>query len=213
MTKFRAILFDNDGVLVDTEKYYYEANREVLAEQGVELDWGQFRRYYLEQNCGAWHLIADASDLQIEQLRAKRDRRYSRLLEQASGDLLIPGVREVVTELRNRFQLAIVTSCLREHFERIHRRTDLLQFFDFILVGEDYQHSKPHPEPYLLAARRTGLQKDQCLVVEDSQRGLSAAKAADLACVVIPTTETRESDFKGAFRVLKSISELPTLLD
>jgi beta-phosphoglucomutase-like phosphatase (HAD superfamily) len=108
--------------------------------------------------------------------------------------------------------MAIVTSSRRDHFDLIHATTDLLHLFSFILCREDYREAKPDPEPYLAALQRSGLAPRQCLVIEDSVRGLAAAKAAGLTCWVIPSAQTRGQDFAAADRVLDGIADVARLL-
>jgi beta-phosphoglucomutase-like phosphatase (HAD superfamily) len=108
--------------------------------------------------------------------------------------------------------MGIVTSSEKEHFGLIHRNSGLLQYFDFVIASGDYANSKPHPDPYLEAVRRSGVAPENCLVVEDSRRGLAAAVAAGLRCVVIPSSLTRTSEFPGAHRILNHIREVPPLL-
>src|SRR5450432_3324345 len=102
-----AILFDNDGVLVDTEGLYFRANREVLAGVGVELDEAAYVELFLREGLGAWHLV-EARGLSaeaIEALRAARDRRYFELVDR--GEIRIPGVSELLPRLAARYRLAI----------------------------------------------------------------------------------------------------------
>ena len=108
--------------------------------------------------------------------------------------------------------MAIVTSSRRDHFDAIHRKSGLLQFFDFVLTREDYAHAKPNPEPYFLALANSKVPKDKCLVIEDSPRGLAAAKAAGLACWIVPSKDTLGEPFNEADRVLDSVTELLSLL-
>ena len=108
--------------------------------------------------------------------------------------------------------MAIVTSSHRAHFEAIHRSTGLPQFFEFVLAREDYGLSKPDPEPYLSAVARLGLSAGECLVIEDSERGLRAAKAAGLTCWVIPSALTASSNFAAADRRFDSLAELRNVL-
>jgi HAD superfamily hydrolase (TIGR01509 family) len=204
----KAIFWDNDGVLVDTEHLYFEATRRVLARVGVDLTGALFHELFLVQNRGAWHL-AEAAGVAPEtlvRLRAERDALYRALVER--DDLVIPGVLAALTRLAPRYRMAIVTSSHGEPFEAVHRRTGLLRFFELVLTREHYERSKPHPEPYLTALSRTGLAPDECLVIEDSERGLRAAKAAGLACWVIPTALTRTGDFRAADRVLGSVLDV-----
>jgi HAD superfamily hydrolase (TIGR01509 family) len=195
---FEAILFDNDGVLVDTETLYYRANREALATAGVDLDEATYVELYLRQGIGAFHL-AEARGLSpadVAALRAARNRRYGELV--AREDIAIPGVLDLIRRLAGRFRLAIVTSAEPEPFSRTHARTGLLPFFETVLTRADTVRAKPDPDPYLLAVRRLGLPASRCLVIEDSERGLRAAKAAGLACWVVPFGLTRGGDFSAA---------------
>jgi HAD superfamily hydrolase (TIGR01509 family) len=205
---WKALLWDHDGVLVDTEKLYFQANRELLAEVGVDLSEAEYRRYLLIEGTGAWHLALarGCSAAQIADLRQRRGERYRELL--LAGDVAIAGVGELLAELHAHVRMAIVTSSRRAHFDAIHDRTDLTRHFELILAREDYQLSKPNPEPYLTAVERLQLSASECLVIEDSERGLSAAKAAGLTCWVIPSALTRGSNFSAADRQLDDLAAL-----
>jgi len=209
---FEAIFWDNDGVLADTESLYYRATREVLATVGVDLPEEAYVELFLRQGKGAWHL-AEARGLsaaRVEALRRQRDDLYSALID--AGPALFPHVVEIVQRLARRYRMAIVTSSEPQHFERIHREPTFLALFEFILTRSHYREAKPHPEPYLCALERSRLAPSQCLVVEDSERGLRAAKAAGLTCWVIPSGLTRRCRFAGADRVLASADELAAAL-
>jgi beta-phosphoglucomutase-like phosphatase (HAD superfamily) len=106
-----------------------------------------------------------------------------------------------------------VTSSQRRHFEIIHAATGLLRYFDFVLTREDYANSKPDPEPYLAGIAKTGLGAGDCIAIEDTPRGLTAATGAGIECVVIPNALTAGGDFTAAYRVLRDIRELPAVLD
>ncbi len=204
----QAILWDNDGVLVDTERLFYEANRELFAPHGVALSEQHFFDWYLADNCGAWHLIAPPpSPDQVAAWRAGRDRRYAQRLA-AEHIPAIDGVAQVLASLAPRLRMGVVTSANHEHFHIIHARLDLLRHFEFVLTHESYAHSKPSPEPYLLGLQRLGLGPEQCLVVEDSPRGLQAASAAGLRCIILRNHLTRHYDFPGAYRVVDTMPQL-----
>lgn len=202
---FDAILFDNDGVLVDTEGLYFRANREVLAGIGVTLDEDQYVELFLRTGRGAWHLAEAAGHdgASVDRLRAARDQAYAALV--AEGDVTMPGAAAAVVALAARYRLCIVTSSDPEPFARTHARTGLLPHFELVLTREHYRLSKPDPEPYLAAVARLGVPLARCLVIEDSERGLAAAKAAGLACWVIPSGLTRAGRFDGADAVLPDL--------
>lgn len=204
----QAILWDNDGVLVDTERLFYEANRDMFRPLGLELTERHFFDWYLADNCGAWHLLRPAPDAaQIEAHRDQRNRLYAlRLAAQAIP--AIDGAAALLAELAPRLRMAIVTSSNAAHFDIIHRRLDLLRHVEFVLTHETYVNSKPSPEPYLLGLRRLGLEAADCLVVEDSPRGLQAARAAGIRCIVLRNALTRHHDFPGAYAIVDDMAQL-----
>ena len=206
-----AILWDNDGVLVDTERLFFEANRELLASLGAELTPEGFFAWYLLDNCGGWHLLGEPSAAQIEIWRAERNRLYSRKLADA-GSLAMPGIAALLEAVAPHYRMGIVTSSYREHFDLIHQDLALTRHFEFILAAEDYCGSKPDPEPYLQGLKRLGLSAGQCLVIEDSPRGLAAANAAGIPCIVLRHPLTRSHDFSGALAVVDSLDELAEML-
>jgi HAD superfamily hydrolase (TIGR01509 family) len=210
--KIKAIFWDNDGVLVDTEHLYFLATRQVLESVGVSLSEEQYIDLFLRQGTGAFHLAAErnVSPEGIAHLRQERNEIYSALL--SSEPLIIDGVREVLEALHGKYMMGIVTSSRQDHFELIHRNTGLLPYFQFTLTASDYTHFKPDPEPYLKAVERSGFQRHECLVVEDSERGLTAATAAGLRCIVVPSGFTHGGRFIGAYKVLSRLSQLPSEL-
>jgi HAD superfamily hydrolase (TIGR01509 family) len=210
--KFTQIFWDNDGVLVDTEPYYLQANREALAKLDITLSDELFAEISLTRGKSLLELATAQgyTDVTVAELKEWRDARYAQLLDQK--DMTLPGVRETLHRLHGKLKMAIVTSSAKSHFEIIHKRTGLLNFFDFSLTRGDYTNSKPSAEPYLLALSRSGHEPQRSLVIEDSPRGLEAAKAAGLTCWVIPGQHTSEHALKDADRILSSIEELAELL-
>jgi HAD superfamily hydrolase (TIGR01509 family) len=209
--RFRALLWDNDGVLVDTEILYFQATREVLAGAGVELTEAQYVELFLVDNVGIAHFasrLGEASE--IDRLRARRNARYSSLL--AESDVTIPGAPDVLAALAPHFRMGMVTSTSREHLAIAHARAGLLRHFEIVVAEGDYARSKPHPDPYQEAVRLLGVEPNECLVIEDSRRGLLAAKAAGLACWVVRSRFSHRSSFAEADRILDDVRALPEAL-
>ncbi len=89
----------------------------------------------------------------------------------------------------------------------------MLKYFDFIVAAGDYTRSKPDPEPYSVAVQKCGFGKDECIAIEDSQRGLASALAAGIRCIVIPNELTTAGTFYGAHAVLESAAKIPEALE
>ncbi|HEY6953486.1 MAG TPA: HAD family phosphatase [Bacteroidota bacterium] len=208
----KAILWDNDGILVDTERLYFRATQQTLATVGVHLTEEMYQDLFLVKAKGAWHL-AEAKGIpkeDLDRLRADRGRLYLSMLEK--GVKSIEGVEEVLRTLHGKYFMGVVTSSHREHFEAIHRSTGLMKYFSFALTSEDYEKFKPDPEPYLMAIRKSGFSANECVAIEDSERGLTSATGAGLRCFVIPTAMTRSQKFKGAYKILQSVREIPSAI-
>ncbi len=206
----RAILWDNDGVLVDTEVLYFRATRETFATVGFDLTDALFREHFLARSQGTWHLLEGFEASAIAELRATRDRRFRALIE--SEPLPIDGAGEVLETLAGRVSMGVVTSSRRANFEAIHARTGFDAHFEFVVTGDDVERTKPDPEAYLRGLEEAGCAPGDALAIEDSERGLAAARAAGIRCWVIPTELSAEGDFSGAERVLERIDEIPALL-
>jgi HAD superfamily hydrolase (TIGR01509 family) len=208
----KLVLWDNDGVLVDTEGLYYEATRQILLDFDVSLTPHQYKRYCLHDNRGAWHLAQARGFTRrdIEAARRRRDDRYSELLR--SNSLLIEGVRETLESLHGRVRMGVATSSTRRHFDVIHESTGLLPFFDFVITADDVAETKPSPELYLKALMAVDADVNDAIVIEDSPRGLRAAVSAGVPCYIIPTDWTADGEFSSAAGVLKSVREVPALV-
>lgn len=209
----QAILWDNDGVLVDTERLFYEANRDMFRAHRLELSPRHFFDWYLADNCGAWHLLDPLPDAtQIARMRAERNRLHAARLA-AEQIPAIAGMAALLERLAPRVRMGVVTSSDADHFYIIHDRLDLLRHVEFVLTGESYGESKPSPEPYLLGLQRLGLDAADCVVVEDTPRGLQAAVAAGIRCIVMRHALTRHHPFTGAYRVVDTVAELAAELE
>ncbi|AUG75658.1 haloacid dehalogenase [Kitasatospora sp. MMS16-BH015] len=207
----RYILFDHDGVLVDTEFWYFTAGERALAEVGVTLDKDRYLRD-MGQGLGTWEQAraAGVDERTIERQRAVRDEYYQEYLRTEAIE--IEGVLEALAELSQYVRMAIVTSAKRRDFDLIHERRRIRPFMDFVLVREDYGLGKPHPEPYLTGLVRLGATREETLVVEDSARGLNSAVAAGIDCAVVHNEFTASQDFSRAVHRIGALSELTEIV-
>lgn len=205
------ILFDHDGVLVDTEIWYYRAAERALAEIGFVLD----KEQYLEdmaRGLGSWARAkaAGINEQDLRSRRAARDAYYQDYLRHESIE--IDGVVDALAELSQYARLAIVTTAKRSDFDLIHENRNIRRYMEFVLTREDYNLAKPHPEPYLTGLARFEASKEAALVVEDSGRGLNSAVAAGIDCAVVYNEFTKAHDFSGASYRINSLIELKNII-
>jgi HAD superfamily hydrolase (TIGR01509 family) len=205
------ILFDHDGVLVDTEFWYYKAGERALADIGLTLDRDQYLRD-MSQGLGTWSQAraVGIDELAISRQRAVRDDYYQEYLRTEAIE--IDGVVEALAELSNYVRMAIVTTAKRADFELVHEQRQVTKFMDFVLVREDYKLAKPHPEPYLTGLKRLGATREETLVVEDSSRGLNSAVAAGIDCAIVYNEFTKTHDFSRARYRIDTLSELKEII-
>jgi len=159
-------------------------------------------------------LIAEESGVPISETDKWRERRnelYQHYLR--TEEIAIPGVREVLAELSQRYRMGIVTSALRCDFELIHATRGITDYMDFVLCSGEYPRAKPYPDPYLMGLERLGGEKHETIIVEDSERGLRSAVAAGIECVIVHNRFTEKHDFSAAAHRIKTLDELLTLLN
>ena len=205
------ILFDHDGVLVETEQWYYLANKRALAPLGIDLP----RDVYLvnmANGVSAWEAarVAGIPESEIKRGRELRDRYYQEYL--TTEDIEIAGVLQTLAELADTYRMGIVTTSKRTDFALIHEKRFILDYMEFYLTEEDYGRAKPHPEPYLRGLQRFGATAAETVVIEDSARGLKSAVAAGIDCIVVANEFTATHDLSQATARVDTIRELPTTI-
>lgn len=192
--------------MVDTEELYFLAGQEVLAAKGVFLTRDMFIEQSLKKGLSVFDLLPNCEQAEIDRLRNIRNARYLDMLK--TGVRVIDGVEEVLKSLYGRVRMGVVTGSRREHFHAIHQQTNLLRFFEFTVVREDYEQSKPDPDAYFTAMRLHGLQPEECIVIEDSERGVRAAAHAGLRVFVVPHELTKYGDFSLSYKMVNSVRDM-----
>ena len=205
------ILFDNDGVLVETERYYFLATQRALANHDIELSFDYYQTI-MPKAITAWHLMLDAgfTQDQVVQTRDQRNIYYQEYLK--SESLYIDGVQEVIEQLSQNYKMAIITTSRRVDFEIIHADKRLTKHMEFILCEEDYPRAKPYPDPYLKGLELLGAPKHETIIVEDSERGLTSAVNAKIECAIVYNEFTSSHDFSQASHRIDTLQELESLL-
>lgn len=205
------ILFDNDGVLVETEVWYYEASKRALKEYfNVNLQFDEYMDIMTAGN-GVWVAAKGASEKEKIVARNQRDVYYQEYLR--TEDIAIDNVHDILNELQKKYQMGIVTTSRRVDFEIIHNKRGITDFMDFVLCVEDYPRAKPFPDPYLKGLELFDATKEETIVIEDSQRGLISANRANIDCVIIHNEFTKTQNFDSASYKIDKLSELFSILN
>jgi HAD superfamily hydrolase (TIGR01509 family) len=201
------VIFDLDGVLIDSEGLYYRAYSDVLKPYGVTVSREEYEDHWIAQGNGPEYAVAKYHlPMSPDEMRQLRSPVYLRLLE--TEVTLMPYVREALSHLVSHCGLTVATNSNREHLDAVLRKFDLDRFFPVTVARQDYQKAKPEPDAFLTAAAKLGLSPSRCVVIEDTYKGVQAATAAGIACIAVPNDYTRRNDFSLAKLVLPSLKEL-----
>jgi HAD superfamily hydrolase (TIGR01509 family) len=204
----RAVIFDLDGLMFNTEDLYQEVGSELLRRRGYE-----FTQELLDKMMGrpsnvALQIMIDTHTLKatVEELVAETDEIFPELLRTKLAPM--PGLVELLAALEQHgIPKGIATSSRRAFVEAALSKFDYQPRFAPILTSEDIVHGKPAPEIYLKAANRLGIAPTEMLVLEDSQNGCRAAVAAGAIAVAVPGAHSQKHDFTGAVLVANSLAD------
>jgi beta-phosphoglucomutase family hydrolase len=188
-----AILWDLDGVIVNSMEFHYQAYSEVLAGRGRELS----REEYLRELIGLRNyvilrrVLGNLSDEEVGALAEQKEQAFRRLV--AGNVQALPGAAGLVRRAKAAGLLqAIVSSTPRANIEVMLGSLGLWETFDVIVGEEDATRGKPDPEGFLVAAERLSARPEECVVIEDAPEGIAAGKAAGMRCIGVTTTRPAE---------------------
>jgi len=205
--RYGAVIFDMDGLLLDTEVVWQEAEDALFAAHGqvfshedklavIGTDFGFTARYIAQR----LRLPPERGPALVDEMI---DAMHEALQREVAGR---PGAYELVARLRGRVPLALASNSPRRLVDAALATAGLADAFDVIVTSDDVRLSKPAPDIYLLACERLGVPPWQVLALEDSAAGVAAAKAAGLACIAVP--QFAETDVAAADRIIDSLEEL-----
>lgn len=210
--KIKAVIWDFDGVIIDSEPYHFVAETETLKQYGFRLTWSVALEYLGVKLEDYFSDIADRFriDAPLDEMISSHYNTLIRYYREVFP--LVPYAVEVLEEMKGRFLMSIATSREKQLASLAMDRFSLLKYFGSLVYGEDVKQGKPDPEPFLMAAKQMDVLPGSAAVVEDSTSGVKAAKDAGMVVIVRIASYNRELDFSSADYTVEDLREIPPLL-
>lgn len=215
MSTLRALIFDFDGVIANTEPLHFSGLRQTLREIDIELTEAEYYADYLgydDRGCFIAALTANRRPIDPAAITQLMKRKAAAYLESVKHhQVIFPGIPEFVRDAARAYPLAIASGALRHEIEYILEEAGLRKEFVHITSAEDVTKGKPDPQPFLMALkalqqRNAGLTAASCLVIEDSLPGIHGAKAAGMKVLAVTNTHTVQ-DLHEAHAITPSLKE------
>jgi len=207
----QTVIFDMDGVIIDSEPVYFKIDQEMFEELNIAVSFEEHCTYVGTSSQNMWDAIIKKHGIPGDpgKLMRKEYNLYMDYLVNANDLQPIDGVMELINGLHeNNFKLILASSSRMEIIDIILKKFKLSDLFIAKVSGSELAHSKPHPEIFLRSAQLAGSEPKECIVIEDSKNGVAAAKAAGMKCIGFLNPSSGHQNLKDADRVIQSFKEL-----
>ena len=201
------VVFDLDGLLADTETLHCRAYQDVLRAHGVGVSDAAYADHWIRSGKGIVEFVQEHNlAIDIPAVRRAKSGRYAELV--ASFVTPMPGALELLRRLHGRKRMALASSSYRESIGTVLRALDIESFFEVIVSKESVERAKPFPDIFLLAAECLRTPPASCVVLEDAEKGVVAARAAGMKCIAVPNEHTAANDFSAATLVVSTLHDV-----
>jgi HAD superfamily hydrolase (TIGR01509 family) len=204
----KAIIFDMDGVLIDSEPFHFRLERELFDEVGIDMSIEEHESFVGTTDYFLWKTLKERHNLDynVEELVEKKKMKIAKNIDKIP---LMDHILEFILFLKeNGFKLALASSNNRFVVESIVNHFNLDRHLEVILSGEDVSKGKPDPEIFLTAATKLGVPYNNCIVIEDATNGIRAAKKANMACIAIKNPNSGNQDLSQADLIISGYKDL-----
>jgi len=207
----KAVLFDMDGVIVDTEPLHHKAYFQMFQDRNLEVNDAMYHGFTGQSTLKVCQLLCAHFQLNVnpQELVMHKRSKFQELFINDPDLALITGVKKRIEEYyENGLTLVLASSASMGTINAVFERFDLNPFFKAKLSGADLKASKPHPEIFIKAAQAAEKEKENCVVIEDSTNGILAAKAANITCVGYDSVHSKDQNYDLADKVITHFDEI-----
>lgn len=207
----KAVIFDMDGVIVDSEPLHYKAYQNMFKDVNIEVSDALYESFTGQATLPICQRLCDEFDLKEspETLVSIKRKHFKHLFDHDTDFQLIDGVLDLIKDYhRNGLILVLASSASMPNINRIFKRFKLDSYFVAKLSGADLKASKPHPEIFINAAKASGCNTEECIIIEDSTNGIKAANGAHIFCIAFDSKHSKNQDYSTADMVVNDFSEI-----
>jgi len=205
----RAIIFDMDGLLIDSMKYWIDADTEFLGKYNIELTDDMIKYFSGRSEIENMEWMIENLNMKgtVDELLEERYSETDKIYTEKTN--LMPGVNELITKIKNNnLRQAIASGSPNKHIKIVAERFDWKEYFDFFVSVNDVGSiGKPDPAVYLHTAEKLGINPENCIVFEDAENGVVSAKSAGMKCIAVPDKRWSPGDFSGADLIADSLED------
>jgi beta-phosphoglucomutase family hydrolase len=207
---FESMIFDMDGVIIDSEPIHYEINKVIFKDLQITLDDEEYRKFIGVTNTYMWTYLKEKYSLK-HTLEELLENHYIKNLEylKTCEDKPIPGITKLLEGLKKEgITIALASSSPMEFIETILKLFNIRNYFKVVISGENIRRSKPEPDIFLAAAEALGTLPENCVVLEDAMHGVRAAKAAAMKCIGYQNPNSWDQNLSEADMVIDNLEDL-----
>jgi len=207
----KAVIFDMDGVVVNTEPIGYKANGALFKSLNITVPDDVYATFIGSSDKNNMQKLKDLYNLTAtrEELLDEKYKYYYEVFDKATDLQLMPGVEDLFKDLHNNgMKLLLASSAAKRKIDAVFNRFNLHHYFNAIISGEDFEFSKPHPAIFEEAVVKSGFAKHECVIIEDSANGIAAANAAGVYCIGYKSDHGLPQDTKNANMLVNDFGQL-----
>ena len=212
----KAVIFDMDGVIIDSEPLHYKVFMDYTKSKfGLTISDKEYSQFIGTTNHYMYSTLMEKYQIagDLSALIAEYEEKCLQYLQSSSTEKPIHGVDVLVKNLhQNKLKLALASSSPKKGINMVLEMFDMKQYFDVLVSGQEVANSKPAPDIFLQAAELLNIHPEECLVFEDSQNGVAAAKAAGMQCIAYYNPNSGNQDLSRADKIIESFTEVDSAI-